>query len=182
MSVNYDRHEHAPQPKREYVRNRTRICQHCYAEFKVLGTRNSQYCPVKSYRSIASNRPAFIEVSCAQCGAKFRRTLAAVKRVGNVFCSQACSALFNSGERHPHFRGHSEPYRGAAWRRLRDEIRLRDDYRCRRCGICEFGLLKKLSIDHVRPWRTFTDKALANSPDNLVALCPSCHSHKTTVV
>lgn len=169
-------------PKRAYVKNRTHVCAHCGVEFKRHGRIPRKFCSVKCYRSIVQARPAFVEVACAKCGVKFHRTRAAVARVKNVFCSSKCSGEFNSGLNHPHFRGNSDPGRGAKWNRLKDEIRKRDNYTCRRCGRCEYGCLKKLSIDHVRPWRSFDDKALANHPDNLVALCGSCHSFKTTVI
>jgi predicted HNH restriction endonuclease len=37
---------------------------------------------------------------------------------------------------------------------------------------------QRLSVDHVIPWRTFTDEAAANAGTNLVALCRSCHAKK----
>lgn len=82
------------------------------------------------------------------------------------------------------FRGDKDPNRGANWNRLADAIRERDGYTCRRCGISECGTIRreKMSVDHVKPWRSFEDKALANHPDNLVSLCRKCHSRKTTVV
>jgi len=121
-------------------------------------------------------------VECRQCGKSFRRTAAAVKRSVNVFCGMACFAAFNVGENHVLFRGDKDPNRGAKWNKLAATIRHRDAYTCRRCGKCEYGLTEKLSVDHVRPWRSFDDKALANNPDNLVSLWRACHSHKTTVV
>ena len=58
------------------------------------------------------------------------------------------------------------------WKRLRVEILRRDDYQCRSCGA-----RGRLEIDHIRPVRDAPE--LAYSPENLQALCVSCHSAKT---
>lgn len=62
---------------------------------------------------------------------------------------------------------------GPGWQALRRKILLRDANRCRACG----GSFSEaqLHVHHVKPFRTFTDPALANAPSNLVSLCPSCH-------
>ena len=35
-----------------------------------------------------------------------------------------------------------------------------------------------MPVDHVIPWRTFATASAANRPENLVALCDSCHGRK----
>lgn len=161
-----------------------RACGHCGVKYWPRGMVRQRFCSVKCLRAFTAKRPAFVEAVCVKCGAKFRRTIAALKRVRNAFCSRECVRAFHVGENAPMFRGDKDPNRGAAWNRLAAAIRLRDSYSCRRCGRCEHGTarLEKLSVDHVKPWRSFTDKIAANHPANLVSLCRPCHSYKTTVV
>ena len=66
-----------------------------------------------------------------------------------------------------------------AWNRIAARIRDRDNHCCRRCGKTEADNKQKLSVDHVIPWRSFTDKLEANAESNLVSLCRSCHQKKT---
>jgi 5-methylcytosine-specific restriction endonuclease McrA len=57
---------------------------------------------------------------------------------------------------------------------MRMAILERDGFRCRECGA--HG---RLEIDHVKPVRTHPK--LAWDPDNLQALCASCHTKKTRI-
>lgn len=158
-----------------------RACVHCHTMYWPQTKQLLKYCSRRCYLAEVGLRPAFVTVACTLCGAKTRRTLAAVKRVVHTFCSQACSRTFYSGANSPVYRGDKDPNRGAAWNRLAESIRLRDCYHCRRCGNSQTDD-EKLSVDHIRPWRSFTDKALANDPDNLASLCRECHSYKTHTV
>lgn len=142
----------------------------------------TRVCSRACYRALVGVRPAMVPATCANCGHAFKRTLGAVTRVTRTFCSRACSQAFHVGENSPMFRGDKDPNRGAAWNKLAEAIRRRDGFSCRRCGKCQGGELTKLSVDHVRPWRSFEDKDAANHPDNLVSLCRSCHAHKTSAV
>jgi hypothetical protein len=47
---------------------------------------------------------------------------------------------------------------------LRQEIRVRDDYRCQYCGVSETDTGSELTIDHIRPKHKGGD----DSPENLV--------------
>ena len=60
------------------------------------------------------------------------------------------------------------------WQVLRMEILERDGFRCKECG--GGG---RLEVDHVKPVRT--NPELSFDPDNLQALCPSCHTKKTRI-
>ena len=60
------------------------------------------------------------------------------------------------------------------WRVLRMAILERDDFRCKGCG-CH----GRLEVDHIKPVRTHP--ALSYDPNNLQALCPSCHTKKTRI-
>lgn len=70
---------------------------------------------------------------------------------------------------------------GPDWDRIRNEIRARDGYRCRKCNAAE-PPGRQHDIHHLRPFREFgyrhgvndNDK-IANAPENLMTLCRACH-------
>lgn len=168
----------------EFRKRRTRrkqACPACGTEFWPV-TLGQKCCSRKCYRAVQAKRPAMVEASCVKCGAKFTRTIAALKRVKHAFCGDDCRKSYYVGENSPMFRGDKDPNRGANWNRLAQSIRERDCFACQRCGRCESGQVDKLSVDHIWPWRMFKDKAEANHPDNLVSLCRKCHSYKTSKV
>jgi 5-methylcytosine-specific restriction endonuclease McrA len=80
------------------------------------------------------------------------------------------------------YRGNADPNRGGEWRRLAEQIRTRDRHTCQRCGTTQLTNGRKLDVDHIRPWRSFTDKRQANDPTNLISLCKRCHRHKTATI
>ena len=58
-----------------------------------------------------------------------------------------------------------------AWRRVRLHVLERDGHRCADCGRAG-----RFEVDHVKPLH---HGGAALDPDNLQALCRSCHFHKT---
>ena len=71
--------------------------------------------------------------------------------------------------------------RGPNWEKQRNRARVRDNYRCRHCGIPERSG-RAHHVHHIQPFRTFgyvrgkNDQYLeANRLENLVTLCTSCH-------
>lgn len=62
---------------------------------------------------------------------------------------------------------------GPGWEAQRNLARQRDQYRCRICGLPETD--KPYHVHHKVPFRMFTNIELANSLENLVTLCSSCH-------
>ena len=123
-----------------------------------------------------SHRPTF---ACETCGAITHRYPGPRGR-RQRFCSQRCSGIKKRGSASPLYRGGGSPERGPGWRRLTAQIRERDGYCCRRCGKPEAEDGGKLHVDHLIPWRCFTDKTFANAPENLASLCRRCHGVKTT--
>lgn len=61
--------------------------------------------------------------------------------------------------------------RGRPWRRLRDQILLRDQYTCRSCGV----VTMELEVDHILN----RAEGGTDDPENLQSLCIPCHKLKT---
>lgn len=80
------------------------------------------------------------------------------------------------GEDHPHWNGGHSGWRGSNWTSIRAEVRSRDDHECRVCGepaVYERGASHQ--VHHITPFGDHDDHEEANSLDNLVLLCISCH-------
>lgn len=156
-------------------------CKGCGISFRpfpsAIRRAGGKYCTASCYWKYLATKPAFIDVSCTNCGSSFRRTRAAVSRVKSAFCSSRCSNEYISGERHHSYRGGERHRRGPGWDANRRLCRERDRD-CRACGKSVSDNGQALSVDHVIPWRLFTDEKVANDLDNLVALCRSCHAKK----
>lgn len=151
------------------------ICLECSASF-IGQTRKAKFC--SNLCRITYNR-AMIEKECLICSKKFKRTWGAIKRTTKSYCSTSCAKEGSRGEQHYNWRGGHDPNRGPSWIRLAATIRERDNFKCRRCRKTQKENGQKLSVDHIFPWRMFANKEEANNPNNLVALCRSCHAWKT---
>ncbi|NPV55701.1 MAG: DEAD/DEAH box helicase [Anaerolineae bacterium] len=69
---------------------------------------------------------------------------------------------------------------GPEWASLREQVRRRDGYKCRVCGIGEGK--QQHHIHHKVPLKAFTSRDEANTISNLITLCPSCHRKAENVV
>ncbi len=78
------------------------------------------------------------------------------------------------GVRKEHIRHSQVVTRTKRWKVLRMEILERDGFRCKHCDCGG-----RLEVDHIKPVRTHPD--LSYTPENLQALCPSCHTKKTRI-
>jgi 5-methylcytosine-specific restriction endonuclease McrA len=167
------------------MKARGRPCKECGSTFVPPGSRRllASYCSLACAVTRRGRRLAFIAVECQQCGKAFRRTRAAVERVTRSFCSPECSWLAHAGRGHSFYRGGSEAARGPKWQVVAQRIRARDGHVCRRCGKSQQENGRRLSVDHIIPWRIFPEdqKVQANEDSNLASLCTSCHSKKTMV-
>lgn len=174
-----------------YRKNKTRTakrCSGCGKEFWPFPSRLSlgggRFCSLLCYNSVRGKRPAFLKIACAQCGQSFRRNRVALarKRTTAACCSVECSRQYFQGPRSSAYRpGEGRQYiRG--WGKLAEQVRQRDGHCCQRCRKPESENGAKLSVDHILPWRVFSEdeKHLANDPKNLASLCRSCHSWKTS--
>jgi len=113
---------------------------------------------------------------CEQCGDSYS-VKPSVKHKRR-FCSKPCyhKALTNvTGNEHPCWKGGYEPYYGEGWPQMRHMVRNRDCFRCRKCGMHEDECDTELHVHHIVPLREFDEPEEANTPNNLVTVCPSCH-------
>lgn len=122
------------------------------------------------YRRIRLGLPTYrssrgpISVPCANCGQMTPRKQRDRRRSGRLFCSRPCA---DAGQK----RRDSETLRyGAGWKNRRAEIRKRDKV-CRACGKTPEENCAALHVHHLLPFRY----GGTNRPENLVALCDSCH-------
>jgi len=108
---------------------------------------------------------------CDYCCCHFERPASASFR----FCSRECRDEAFIGEDHPSWRGGAIPYYGPNWPRMRQVVRNRDCFRCQQCGTHEDECDTELHVHHIVPLREFDEPEEANTPSNLVTVCPSCH-------
>lgn len=115
---------------------------------------------IPSYRS--GRGP--VAVICANCGKATPRKQKAQRRSKRLFCSRTCA---DAGQK----RRDSIALRyGPGWKNRRAEIRQRDQG-CRSCGKTPEANGSALHVHHLLPFRY----GGTNRPENLVALCDSCH-------
>lgn len=156
-----------------------RPCPRCEKPFvpKWMGRTWQKYCSsgcrIRGY--------AMVAVTCASCGSSFQKRAAYANRSEWHACSVKCRRDFNHGSNHHAYRGDVVHFRGDNWGRLSRETRKRDGHRCRRCGRPKHDGERAFPVDHVIPWRMFTDKDAANADTNLATLCHQCHMRKTAV-
>lgn len=74
------------------------------------------------------------------------------------------------------WKGSYEICYGPDWCRQKRKARERDNHACQNCGKTRKELGRKLSVHHIIPFREFSSYKRANQIDNLVCLCPSCHT------
>jgi len=62
-------------------------------------------------------------------------------------------------------------YHSPEWKRVRDYVKMRDRYRCVRCGMPAQEVHHKIHLTKTNIW----DPKIALNPDNLISLCRDCH-------
>jgi len=114
--------------------------------------------------------------NCKHCGNEIEVYLSDLKT--NNFCNKNCKNEWMSytynGENSPSWRGGCYEYRGDNWKSQKRAALKRDGYKCVQCGASRDK--SKLMIHHKIPFRFFTNYKKANSLNNLITLCNSCHS------
>lgn len=130
---------------------------------------------VKSMNTVES-----LKFSCSECFRDFelKPWLARQNKSksGMRFCSKDCYASYASknlsGKNSPLWVGGPTTYRGRGWLDARLKAVERDNGTCQRCGL---SVGKSIPVHHKKPFRLFECHEEANSLDNLICLCQSCH-------
>jgi 5-methylcytosine-specific restriction endonuclease McrA len=158
----------------------TSVCDCCGSEFRHRKRReNPRFCDKDCEAEWRQNNQSKGWVGeCSSCGEGVERKPSNVPESGRVYCSVECygehkSVLF-SGEGNPLWKGGHPDY-GSEWASVSERVRERDGYRCQSCGVRQEDLPRKLDVHHVTPVRHFDSPNDANSDENLVSLCRSCH-------
>ncbi len=99
------------------------------------------------------------------------------RRSEMTFCSLDCCNAYRKGENNPAWRGGYPKYYGPDWRPLQRAARLRDDYRCQRCGKDHKPLGRAPDVHHIISVGSFQNRNDANTMDNVVCLCHPCHMY-----
>ncbi len=118
-----------------------------------------------------------IIVHCDTCGKEISRSLSGIEK--HNFCDRKCCNLWKrqfTGEQTPNWKGgYNKDERTRirsriAWKELRINILNKFDFQC---GVC--GEVDSFHIHHLIPWRL----GGKDIEDNLIPLCPKCHSAQT---
>lgn len=118
-------------------------------------------------------------LSCATCGSPFEAIQSRVDE--RKYCSRQCyydDLDMPTGADHWSWKETPEHRpSGEEWERLRKQVRKRDGYQCRVCGVSESDLDRQLDVHHLERVRDSDDPrhAVNTDPDNLVSVCRSCH-------
>ena len=121
-----------------------------------------------------------IVVKCFHCGLDFGVKPWIFKqnksKSGKRFCSNSCHGLYKkvneSGANSAQWVGGITTYRGKGWTEARRAAVIRDSGVCQDCGKV---VGSSIPVHHIIPYRMFNSASKANSLENLVCLCQSCH-------
>jgi len=142
-------------------------CDYCGEGYQEPPSRAeaSRFC---SARCMYDSNTKAVSLVCKECGDEYVCPLHAAEE--SNYCSRECNI---ESQRLRGEGGHQ--YYGQNWCRMRRVVRNRDCFRCRRCGMHEDECNTELHVHHIVPLREFDEPEEANTPSNLVTVCPSCH-------
>lgn len=168
----------------------TSVCRQCGNDFlqdpHQVGVRvNCSRKCVNNYRkTLVGERSPFwkgggVGLICKSCGKTFDRSKSAVLRGRGIFCSKQCHIEHQKTL----VRELSNQWKGGKWhrgyptsfnRRIREEIRKRDNYSCQGCEVVEADIVKKfnrrLAVHHI----DYDRENLAYT--NLITTCYACNN------
>jgi len=165
-------------------------CNECGDEYYVKPAKveRSKYCSTECRDESKKKNPE--KYNCANCGEVVEKMPHNVKGEETT-CSKECLKEYMSsirkGEQNPQWEGGRFEYYGPNWPKQREKALERDEYCCQECDMTRDKHYQNydedLHIHHKVPRRQIIDGEeptieqfeLANSLDNLVTLCKSCH-------
>jgi 5-methylcytosine-specific restriction protein A len=160
-------------------------CLHCGKVFRLsrseIARGRGKYCSPECYRAreselrdaglLAKRRGVYHTVTCAcGCGTSYEINNSRYQMAtgGNFFLNHEHRLRWYGAIRNANWL-RSGTY-GAGWKAIADAIRKRDKV-CRHCGKTPEQNGRKLDVHHIKAYRVSLD----HSPENLIALCRSCH-------
>lgn len=159
----------------------TLTCKYCGEDYQRWQSQKerSNYCSKKcvyedNQRKTGEDHPKYSkkELECVICGEKYK--VAPSREKTSKFCSRKCQGEWVSqnwtGEDHPRWVHGNSDYYGKNWLSKRKERLEKDNYKCQHCGTEE-----DLHVHHVKPRREYKKVEDANTINNLITLCISCH-------
>jgi hypothetical protein len=118
-------------------------------------------------------------LTCDNCGSEF--SVIPSRAESAKYCSRECyydSLDMPTGDDHWSWK-ETPDYRpaGSEWQELRQQVRERDGFECRVCGVPESDLPRELDAHHLKRVRDHDDPRAATEidPSYVVAVCRSCH-------
>lgn len=153
-----------------------KICLNCGKKFSVFPSNENQnprlFCNI---RCLKIHKRTFVR--CEIC----KKKTSSYKNRLRKFCSKKCQHVGFSGNnnpmyqinprKHPAWKGGSSflPYPPEWTRKLKEQIRVRDERKCQLCKTSEENNGKRLDVHHI-------DYIKNNlNPRNLISLCSPCH-------
>ena len=165
-------------------------CEECGSQYMVIQSEedSSKYCSRDCvYKAQSVEKEGY---DCVNCETTVKRYPYNVK-CDNVVCSDECLKEHFSdnrrGEGNPQWQGGRFEYYGPNWPEQREKTLERDNHSCQECDMTRDKHYQNydedLHVHHKVPRRQIINKEeptieqseLANSLDNLVTVCKSCH-------
>lgn len=121
-----------------------------------------------------------VTFECSNCTAENTKPASAVSESEKKFCDVECMSVFYEdtidGSDLPWYEGGQKSDYSDGWNRARRKVLKRDGYTCQNCGATEEKIGRAPDVHHIVPIKKFDDASEAHQPDNLVALCRTCHA------
>lgn len=156
-------------------------CKYCGKKYQRWKTQKerSNYCSKEclfndNQRKTGEEHPKYKkkELECIVCGENYK--VPPSRANISKYCSRECHGEWISqnwvGEDHPRWVHGNSDYYGKNWLSKREERLEKDNHKCQNCGAEE-----NLHVHHVQPKREFKKVEDANTINNLITLCRSCH-------
>jgi 5-methylcytosine-specific restriction endonuclease McrA len=191
-----------PDQEYDFTDKKEFTCPQCGDTFKDYESRRSSKNESQNFCSRAC-KDSFeardgLDTECAECGDQIHIPPSQTEQVNgykqrNYFCNKECESSFKKrewqGENHPKYNGGQLRLFGPNWHEQRSKTIKQDNEKCQECGMTMKEHQQKhdqeLHVHHKVPRKqilsddpTEDEFALANSLDNLVTLCVSCHTKR----
>lgn len=121
-----------------------------------------------------------VTTSCPACG-ETQQVLPSIldSHERGIFCDLDCYGDWLSehvvGENH-HLWVDNESFYTHGWSKVQRAALARDDYKCQNCGLSKAQIGRNPDVHHITPVREFEHPRDAHELENVICLCPSCHS------